>query len=108
MKTLEMIWEMDVSCPNLVLADGKRAAVITCTDTASRRVVSHVADAVSDLAIFDCLQKAIKVLGTPETVITDNRKAFSSCSLSHMFQAMGITHTRKSLFTQAESQKVVE
>ena len=98
MQKAYMIWEMEATLPNLFLADGKRAAVITCTDTASRRVMSHVVDAESGEAVVECLREAIKAWGTPREVVTDNSKVFSSCYVSRVLQYAGITHTRKSPF----------
>jgi len=71
------LWQMDV-VGGFVLADGRRAKVLSGVDDHSRFCISaHVMIRESSAKVCAGLQKALEIYGMPEQILTDNGKVFT-------------------------------
>lgn len=71
------LWQMDV-VGGVMLADGRKASIVSGIDDHSRFVVSaHVVERATARPVCDALAKAMRAHGVPEQILTDNGKVFT-------------------------------
>ncbi len=75
---LNGLWEMDSSPGDVLLADGRRHAIIAAIDVWSRRVKMFVARTSNSVAIAACLRKSLLDWGVPGTIRMDNGSDYIS------------------------------
>lgn len=75
---LNQRWELDGSPADLLLADGKRHALVACLDLYSRRALLHVTRTQTAAAVGHTLRRAILAWGVPEALKTDNGSDYKS------------------------------
>lgn len=86
------LWEMDSTPGDLLLADGKRHAVIAVIDVATRRRMFLVARTSKSGAIMALIRRAIAAWGVPEAIKTDNGQDYVARQLEQALAGLGIAH----------------
>jgi transposase InsO family protein len=82
------LWELDATPADVVCNDGKRYALSACIDVFSRRVVVVVEPTASSMTHGKMFRKAIKTLGVPHAVLTDNGRDYTSNHFSFICQRL--------------------
>lgn len=90
---LNQRWEMDSTPNDVILADGKRHALIGCIDVYSRRVTLLVARTSNAAAVAACLRKAILAWGVPEEIKTDNGSDYASKHIATVVRGFEIAQS---------------
>jgi len=72
------LWELDGTPADIICSDGKRYTLSAAIDVYSRRPVVVVEESSSYSTLAKVLRKAIKKLGVPESVKTDNGADYTS------------------------------
>lgn len=91
---LNQRWELDSSPADLILADGRRHAILAAIDVYSRRLKLYVSVTSTSTAIAQVLRRAIRDWGVPEEVKTDNGSDYISKHITGVFAGLNITHKR--------------
>ena len=86
------LWELDATPADIITADGKRLIISAAIDVYSRRVVLIIEESASFSTLSKLFRKAIKTLGIPDAVKTDNGKDYTSNNFSLMCQRLKINH----------------
>ena len=84
------LWELDATPADIMTSDGKRMIISGAIDVYSRRVVVVLAESASFETLSFLFRKAIKKLGIPESVKTDNGKDYKSNNFEMMCMRLGI------------------
>ncbi len=82
------LWELDATPADIITADGKRLTISAGIDVYSRRVVAVIEETASFTTLSKLFRKAIKILGIPDAVKTDNGKDYTSNNFSYMCQRL--------------------
>ncbi len=90
---LNQRWELDGSPADLLLADGKRHALVACLDLYSRRALLHVTRTQTAAAVGHTLRRAIVGWGVPEALKTDNGSDYRSQHLQRFTSALDLPQT---------------
>lgn len=85
-------WELDSTLSDVVLADGKRYAIIGGIDVFSRRCRFFVSRTSSADAIMSLMRRMLTDFGKPESVKTDRGRDYLSNYLSGVLKGLGIHH----------------
>lgn len=86
------LWEMDSTPGDVMLADGKRHAVIAVIDVYTRRRMFLVARTSKSGAIMALIRRAIAAWGVPEAIKTDNGQDYTARQLDQALVGLGIEH----------------
>ena len=86
------LWELDSTPTDVVLADGRRHAVLGVIDVYSRRMLLQVARTSTAAAVLALLRRAILEWGVPETVKTDNGADYASRAVGAALAALQVDH----------------
>lgn len=89
---LNQVWEYDSTIADVMLADGKRHAIIGIIDVWSRRVKFLVSRTSKTSAIKALTRQCILDWGIPEVAKTDNGKDYTSHELDRCLSWLGIHH----------------
>jgi transposase InsO family protein len=89
---VNQLWEMDSTPTDVMLADGRRHAVLGVIDVFSRRKLMLVARTSTAAAVLALLRRAILEWGVPETVKTDNGADYASRAVAGGLAALQIRH----------------
>jgi len=84
------LWELDATPADIITADGKRLTISAAIDVYSRRVVVVIEESASFSTLSKLFRKAIKILGIPDAVKTDNGKDYTSNNFALMCQRLQI------------------
>ena len=87
-------WELDSTLSDIVLADGKRYAIIGGIDVYSRRCRFFVSPTSSADAVMALMRQMLLQFGKPDSVKTDRGKDYLSKYLSGALEGLGITHKK--------------
>ncbi|MDR1659550.1 MAG: Mu transposase C-terminal domain-containing protein [Desulfovibrio sp.] len=99
---INQLWEMDSSPADVLLADGKRYALIGCLDVGTRRAMLKVAKTSSAQGVCSLLRKSVMAWGVPETIKLDNGKDYTSFQVTSAIHDMGIRPDYCKPFTPEE------
>lgn len=88
--SLNQLWEMDSTPADLILADGKRHALIGVIDVYSRRFRLLVSRSSNSAAIAATFRGAVMAWGVPETVKIDNGADYISHHMTRAYAALGV------------------
>jgi len=86
------LWELDATPADIITADGKRYILSGAIDVYSRRVVLVLEESASFTTLSNLFRKAIKKLGIPDAVKTDNGRDYTSNNFDLMCQRLQIEH----------------
>jgi len=86
------LWELDATPADIVCADGKRYILSAAIDVFSRRAVVVLEERADFTTLGRLFKKAIKKLGIPDEVKTDNGKDYTSNNFDLMCQRLKINH----------------
>ncbi len=86
------LWELDATPADIITADGKRLIISAGIDVYSRRAVVVLEESASFTTLGKLFRKAIKTLGIPDAVKTDNGKDYTSNNFEYMCQRLQIEH----------------
>jgi len=89
---INCLWELDSTPTDVVLADGRRYALIGVIDVWSRRLLIHVAPTSSGLAVTTAIRRAILAWGVPDRIKTDNGKDYVSLHVERGLADLRIEH----------------
>lgn len=89
---LNQRWELDSTPADVILADGKRHAIIGVIDVYSRRLKLQVSRTSRGTAIAALVRRALLDWGVPETAVTDNGQDYVSLYLRAAWQDLGVQH----------------
>ena len=87
---LNQVWEADSTPADLLLADGKRHAIIGVIDIYTRRLKLHVSRTSKATAITALLRRCLMDWGVPETLKTDNGADYISHHVVRVCEGLGI------------------
>jgi len=87
---LNQLWEYDSTVADVILADGKRHAIIAIIDVWSRRVRFLVSRTSKTAAIKALTRRCILDWGVPEVAKTDNGADYVSREMQRSFLWLGI------------------
>lgn len=87
---LNQLWEYDSTVADVMLADGKRHAIVAIIDVWSRRVKFHVSRTSKTSAIKALTRRCILDWGVPEVAKTDNGADYVSREMQRCFLWLGI------------------
>ncbi len=85
-------WEMDSTPGDVLLADGKRHAVVGVIDVYTRRRLFLVSRTSRSGAIMSLIRSAIMAWGKPEAIKTDNGQDYVADQLEFALLGLGIEH----------------
>lgn len=88
--SLNQVWEADSTPADLLLADGKRHAIIGVIDIYTRRLKLHVSRTSKATAITALLRRCLMDWGVPETLKTDNGADYISHHVVRVCKGLGI------------------
>lgn len=91
---LNQRWELDSSPADLILADGRRHALLAVIDVYSRRLKLYVSTTSKATAVAAVLRRALLDWGAPEVCKTDNGSDYISKHMQLVFGALAIRHDR--------------
>ncbi len=86
------LWEMDSTPGDVLLADGKRHAVLGVIDVYTRRRMFLVARTSRSGAIMSLIRRAIAAWGVPAAIKTDNGSDYTAIQLDAALLGLGIGH----------------
>lgn len=89
---LNQLWEMDSTPTDVVLADGRRHAIIGIIDVWPRRLKLLVAPTSKSSAIGALIRRCLMDWGVPETAKTDNGADYASRYIADLFAALEVKH----------------
>ncbi|WP_119167080.1 Mu transposase C-terminal domain-containing protein [Algihabitans albus] len=89
---VNQLWELDSTPTDVVLADGRRHAVLGVIDVYSRRMLFQVARTSTAAAVLALLRRAILEWGVPEIVKTDNGADYASRAVGAALAALQVDH----------------
>ncbi len=84
------LWELDATPADIITADGVRLTISAAIDVFSRRVVVVLEETASFTTLGRLFRKAIRRLGVPERVKTDNGRDYRSNNFEAMCQRLNI------------------
>ncbi len=87
---LNQLWEIDSTPADVILADGRRHAIIGVIDVYSRRLKLRVERTSRSTAIAALLRAAMLDWGVPQAVKTDNGSDYRSKHLTLVFAGLDI------------------
>lgn len=93
------LWEMDSTVGDVMLADGRRHAVIGVIDVFTRRRMFMIVRTSRSGAIMSLIRRAIAVWGVPEAIKTDNGQDYVAAQLETALLGLGIEHRLCKPFT---------
>ncbi|WP_173085144.1 DDE-type integrase/transposase/recombinase [Fundidesulfovibrio magnetotacticus] len=96
---LNQRWEIDSTLGDVMLADGKRHAVIGCVDVYSRRHKLHVARTSSSAGVLSLLRRCLLDWGIPEELGTDNGQDYTSRQVQSVLAGLDIRQDLAPPFT---------
>ena len=96
---LNQIWELDSTLADVMCADGKRYAIVSCIDIWSRRARVLVVPTSRAAAIAALLRRCILEWGVPKQVRTDEGADYTSHHVVGVFDDLEIAHLRCAPFT---------
>lgn len=86
------LWEMDSTPGDVMLADGRRHAVVGVIDVFTRRRMFLVTRTSRSGAIMSLMRMAIAAWGKPQKVKTDNGKDYVANQFDQALLGLGIEH----------------
>jgi putative transposase len=86
------LWEMDSTPGDVLLADGKRHAVVGMIDVYTRRRLFLVSRTSRSGAVMSLIRRAIALFGRPEAIKTDNGQDYVADQLEFALLGLGIEH----------------
>ena len=86
------LWELDSTPTDVVLADGRRHAVLGVIDVYSRRKIMLLSRTSTAAAVLALLRRAILEWGVPRAIKTDNGKDYTSRAIGAALAALQIDH----------------
>lgn len=89
---LNQIWEADSTVGDVMLADGKRHAIIGIIDVYTRRLKFYVSRTSRAAAIAAALRRALLDWGVPEQLKTDNGSDYVSKHIAAVCNGLSIEH----------------
>lgn len=89
---LNQRWELDSTPTDVMLADGRRHAIVGAIDVYSRRVKFLVTRTSNSNAISSLIRKCMIDWGVPEQVKTDNGSDYVSKQTKAVFEGLRIEH----------------
>ena len=92
-------WEMDSSPADVMLADGKRHAVLGVIDVFTRRVMIQVAPTSRATAIATLLRRAMIAWGVPERIKMDNGSDYTSRHINRVLTELEVEQDLAPIFT---------
>ncbi|MGE0333203.1 MAG: DDE-type integrase/transposase/recombinase [Ramlibacter sp.] len=85
-------WQMDSTTGDVMLADGKRHAIIGVIDVYTDRRMFMVARTSRSGAIMSLIRRAIAAWGVPQAIKTDNGKDYTAAQLEAALLGLAIEH----------------
>ena len=89
---VNQLWELDSTPTDVVLADGRRHAVLGVIDVYSRRKMVLLSRTSTAAAVLALLRRAIQEWGVPERVKTDNGADYVSKAVGAALAALQVDH----------------
>lgn len=86
------LWQLDSTPGDVMLADGKRHAIIGVIDVYTRRRMFLVSRTSRSGAIMALMRRAIAAWGLPQAIKTDNGKDYVACQFDTALLGLGIAH----------------
>lgn len=86
------MWQMDSTVGDVMLADGRRHAVVGVIDVYTRRRLFMVTRTSRSAAIMSLIRRAIAAWGVPESIKTDNGQDYVAQQLEQGLLGLGIEH----------------
>lgn len=86
------LWQMDSTNGDVLLADGKRHAIIGVIQVYTRRRMFLVARTSRSGAIMSLIRRAITAWGVPAAIKTDNGRDYTAHQLDAALLGLGIEH----------------
>jgi len=86
------LWELDATVADVVCSDGKRYILSAAIDVYTRRAVVVLEEKADFTTLGRLFKKAIKKLGVPEEVKTDNGRDYTSNNFDLMCARLRINH----------------
>jgi putative transposase len=85
-------WQLDSTPTDILLADGKRHAILGVIDVCSRRLKFHVSRTSNARGVCSLLRRAMLDWGVPERIKTDNGTDYTSEHVRRVVRQMEIDH----------------
>jgi transposase InsO family protein len=85
-------WQADASPADILLADGKRYALIGIIDVFTRRLRFHVAPTSSGIGIGLVLRRCLLDFGVPRQFTTDNGADFTGRHIARVLRDLEVVH----------------
>lgn len=86
------LWQMDSTTGDVMLADGRRHAVVGVIDVFTRRRLFLVTRTSRSGAIMSLIRRAIAAWGVPAAIKTDNGQDYVAAQLDAALLGLGIEH----------------
>lgn len=99
---INQLWELDSSPTDIILADGRRYALMGCIDVSTRRAILHLARTSSAAGVCSLLRKALRTFGVPEEMKMDNGADYTSVQVTTAVHDLGIRPNWCTPFTPEE------
>lgn len=93
------LWQMDSTVGDVMLADGRRHAVVGVIDVFTRRRMFMITRTSRSGAIMSLIRRAIAAWGVPEAIKTDNGQDYVAAQLDAALLGLGIAHPLCQPFT---------
>lgn len=93
------LWQMDSTVGDVMLADGRRHAVVGVIDVFTRRRMFMITRTSRSGAIMSLIRRAITAWGVPEAIKTDNGQDYVAAQLDAALLGLGIAHPLCQPFT---------
>lgn len=86
------LWQMDSTTGDVMLADGRRHAVVAVIDVFTRRRMFMITRTSRSGAIMSLIRRAITAWGVPAAIKTDNGQDYVAAQLDAALLGLGIEH----------------
>ncbi len=86
------LWQMDSTTGDVMLADGRRHAVVGVIDVYTRRRMFMITRTSKSGAIMSLIRRAIAAWGVPAAIKTDNGQDYVARQLDAALLGLGIAH----------------
>lgn len=86
------LWQMDSTTGDVMLADGRRHAVVGVIDVYTRRRMFMITRTSRSGAIMSLIRRAITAWGVPAAIKTDNGQDYVAAQLDAALLGLGIEH----------------
>lgn len=86
------LWQMDSTTGDVMLADGRRHAIVGVIDVFTRRRMFMVTRTSRSGSIMSLIRRAITAWGVPDAIKTDNGQDYVAAQLDAALLGLGIEH----------------